>query len=133
MGLFPASLLMLSVANPEPADLGAKTTWIAQVPPGATATPTQLLLKTEKSGSPPGTRLLMCRVRLPVFVTVTVWAGLCVPTLWLPKLRPEGEIETIAGCTPVPETETDNGPLLESLPMVSVAEPGPAVRGANSI
>jgi hypothetical protein len=53
VGLLAASLPMLSVADPGPADFGANSTWIEQLPPGTTPVPdTQLLSNVKKSGSP---------------------------------------------------------------------------------
>ena len=63
-------------------------------------------------------RLLMCSVEPPVLVTVTVWAGLSVPTTRLPKLMLAGETEAVAGIMPVPESDTlAEIPLSESAPV----------------
>lgn len=129
-GLLPASLMMVSVAEPGPRDRGANATSIKQVAPGDIPAPMgQLLLKMVKSASPLIARLLICSGPVPVSVTATLCAGLWVPTAWFPKVKADGETEAVAGLTPVPERATDTGPFEALLPMVSVAEPGPAESG----
>ena len=48
--------------------------------------------------------LLIVSDPFPVFVSVTVWVGLVVPTTWTAKLRLVGESIT-AGCVPTPVRE----------------------------
>jgi hypothetical protein len=52
---------------------------------------------------------------------------------WCPErtLRLDGDAES-AKSTPVPESDTETGPLMASLPIVSVAEPAPAECGKNT-
>lgn len=59
---------------------------------------------------PPRPTLLMVMSALPLLVRVTVWAGLVVPTFWLPKLRLLGlKVTAGAGVVPVPLRVTDCG------------------------
>ena len=127
-GLLLASLLMVSVAEPEPTDLGPNATWMMHVLPAPRA-PRQPLVVTRKSRSPLIDAALMVIAPDPVLVTDTVCDGLCAPTAWLPKLTAVGDTEAVAGLTPVPERGTETEPLLASLVMVNVAEPIPEVRG----
>src|SRR5581483_11691938 len=132
-GLFAASLLIVSVADPAPAECGKNTTWVEQLPPGATKEPaTQFPDRMKKSGSPLTSTLLMCSIVPPVLVTVTVWVGLSVLTTTLPKLRLVGETAATGGFAPVPEMGTETGLFAASLPIVSVAEPAPAECGKNT-
>ena len=41
----------------------------------------------------------MVKLMLPVFVSITCWGVLVMPTVWLPKLRLVGESETMVPCT----------------------------------
>jgi hypothetical protein len=66
----------------------------------------QLSLVTEKSFAsvPVTVRLVMVKVAVPVFVSVTVWAALGLPN-WLVKVKLAG-VKEATGATPVPERPT---------------------------
>ena len=120
------TLLLETVSDPlrAPVAVGWKVIWIVQVAPGARLAGQVLLW--EKS---PVTLIDdICRVPLPVFESVTVWAVLAVFTSWSAKLRLAGDSEAMA-VVPWPVR------LVEALilPDVIDKEPvlGPDVKGEN--
>ena len=81
-GLLAALSITEIVAVRVPVAVGRKSTCKVHDDPVATNVPTHWsLLSAKSSGSfPPCRSPLMKRAALPVFVRVTVWAGLIVPT-----------------------------------------------------
>jgi len=72
----------------------------------------------------------MVNVRVPVFVSVTVWGALMVPTVWGAKVRLVFESESVVACsrTETPESVTAMSSLPSSLksPTATELEPAPA-------
>jgi hypothetical protein len=64
-----------------------------------------------------------------LFFTVTIFAALVVPTVWLAYVRLAGVTDT--GTTPAPVKLTDCGPFDAPSLIVTVAVYGAAVDGAN--
>src|SRR5437899_400098 len=86
-----------------PDAVGENVTLMAQFPPTAKELP-QLLVWAK---SPLATMLLMARVAVPVFDSVTVCAALVVPTVWLAKVSEVGErLAVVVGAVPVPVRPT---------------------------
>jgi hypothetical protein len=76
-------------------------------------------------------KLLMLSATVPVFVTVTGWGGLVVPTSWWLKLRLVGETLGAGRRTPVPLSGTVWG-LLASLSLTErLADSEPTIVGVN--
>ena len=105
---------------------GLKVTLIAQLAPGAILVPQVFVWLNW----PVTAMLLMVRVPVPVFVSVTVWALLVVKTTWVEKVRLVGESVT-AGCVPAPVRATVCGLLAELSVVVSVAVRVPDSVGVN--
>ena len=103
-GLPPPVSFTFRVALREPAVAGLKVNVTLQLADGPSVEPHlfEVMLKSV-AFVPDFVMPLMVTELLPVFVTVTVCAGLVVPTLMLPKLR-------LAGVTvitvPVPDNDT---------------------------
>src|SRR5690242_5678463 len=68
-----------------PVVAGAKSTWMVQEEPAATAVFEQVS-DTIANGAPTAAAP-MFSVSVPLFVTVTGWLGAVVPMTWLPKAR----------------------------------------------
>src|SRR5208337_3254660 len=100
-------------------------------PPAATV-PAQVVVSGKSPGLfPVTTKLVMPKTELPLFVKVSVWAGLFVPTGWLPNARVVAERPT-PGAVPVPDKLSVWG-----LPAALSMNPTDAVRvpaalGANA-
>jgi hypothetical protein len=79
-----------------PVAVGVKVTLMVQSAPAATLVP-QVFVWAKSPGSVPVMlTLVILRLTLPTFVSVTVFAALVCPTLTLPKFSPPG-----ANCTAV--------------------------------
>jgi len=76
--------------------------------------------------------LVIVKLALPIFDSVTVWAVLVLPTLTLPKLRLVGETVTMAALPePVPARETVCGlPPPLSATLID-ADSEPSAKGAK--
>jgi len=123
-------LVMLNVAEREPAAVGVKTTLAVQVAEAARAVP-QVVEEIEKSaGSVPERDGALRVTELPlVFEIVTVCEVLFASTLTLPKDTVLGEMVTLP--VPVPDNETSWG-LPEPVSVItSVAVRVPVVVGLN--
>src|SRR5262249_56729449 len=100
-GLVGALSLNVNVPLRTPIRVGVKVTLTVQLAPGATVVP-QVLLPMAKS--PLMLILLTLSVPAPVFVSVTTFPGLVVPSTLLPKARLVADSVTAGGaCTPVPK------------------------------
>src|SRR5436305_1826137 len=86
-GLPEALSVTLELPVRVPDAVGVNVTLMLQFPPDASEPP-QLSVSAK---SPLATMLLMVRVAVPVFDSVTVCAALVVPTLWLAKVSEVGE------------------------------------------
>jgi hypothetical protein len=127
-GLAGALSLIVSEPVRDPEALGVKVTETAQFAPGLSE-PAQVLVSLK---SPLAAMLLIVIVPLPVFVRVTVWAALLVPTAWLPKFKLVG-LKLAAGWVPVPPSGINCGlPGAVMLSwMLTSADRFPGVLGAN--
>ncbi len=74
---------------------------MVQLAPWATEVPQLLLCEKSPLLVPPKEMLVMFKVALPLFDSVTVWAGVVLPSDWLPKARLPGDRPT-AGAVPTP-------------------------------
>jgi hypothetical protein len=129
-GLPAALSKMLTVAVRVPAAVGVNVMLIVQLPPAATELP-QVVVSGKSPGLSPVTiKLVMPKRVLPLFVKLTVCAGLLVPTSWLPKVRVEGE-RPIPGAVPVPVRLSVWGLLAALSVNVTEAVRAPAALGAN--
>jgi len=101
---------MLTDAVRVPLAVGVKVTLMVQFPPAGTGTPTTQVPVDAHAKSPGFVPTMLTAVKfsaaLPVFVSVTVWAALVVPTFWLLKVRLVGAKETPA-VPPAPVNGTD--------------------------
>ena len=81
-GLLGASSVKESGAVRLPAAPGVNVTPTVHEPPGATVAPLQVFALMAKSAAfvPVIEAAFMCRLAVPLLVTVTVWAVLVVPT-----------------------------------------------------
>jgi hypothetical protein len=76
----PAVLSMtVTEAVRGPLSVGAKVTVMVHIPPGGRPDP-HVLCWLKSLAFVPVTSMLLVNVRVPVFVSVTVWAALMVPT-----------------------------------------------------
>src|SRR5438128_2680724 len=110
-----------------PAAAGVKVTLIAQLAPAATVFP-QVLVWAK---SPFAVTLVRLSAVPPVLVSATACAALVVPTVWLPKLRLDGDKLTTAGVFPTPVRLTLCGLPLALSVILSVPVPVPAAVGAK--
>src|SRR5690242_11413537 len=113
-GLAGASSVKERDALRAPVAVGAKVTLTVQVALTATVAPVQVSALLPKSPAlvPVKPTEVICKLVLPLLVTVTVWAGLVVPVPWLPKLRLVGlKLVPGARATPVPLRATVCGLL----------------------
>lgn len=116
LGLVGALLLSVSVAVRVPRAVGVNTMLTVQFADGARLAPQLLLwLKSPVTVNPE-----IRSVPVPVFLSITFWAPLDVPTCWDANERDVPENEA-PGTTPVPFKETDEGdpgksPLIASVP-----------------
>jgi len=100
---------------------------ILHMPPGGTLEPHELVwLK-----SPVVTMLVTIRGEPPVFVKLTVCAGLVVPTNVEAKVRVTGERRTAGAATPVPVKSTTWGLPAALSVMVRAAMLGPGAVGVK--
>jgi hypothetical protein len=76
-------------------------------------------------------KLLMLIANAPVFVTVTGWEALVVPTGWLLKLRLVGETLGAGRRTPVPLNATVRGLPGSLLLTERLADSAPTIVGVN--
>jgi hypothetical protein len=120
---------MNTVDERAPLEVGLKITVTVHVPLGATVP--QLFVCEKSPAFPPTIETDDTDSdTVPVFVTVTAWPLVGVPTLELPKLREEGDKPTV-GRTPVPDRLTVRGDPVESSVTVSVAVRDPVPVGVN--
>jgi hypothetical protein len=96
-GTCVALLVMLTVPFLEPVPDGENTTFAVQEAPTARGNKAAQLSVSEKSPVVVAAILLICSVE--VFVSVTCWDVLFVPTPWLLKLRDAGEAVSPGGIT----------------------------------
>lgn len=130
-GLPLALSAMLTDALREPTAVGVNVTLRAQLAPDATLLPQLFVWEKSAESVPVRPRLVMLRVAVPVFESVTLCGALVVPTFCWPNVRLEGERLTTGAATPVPVKPTVCGlPLALSL-IVSVALREPAAAGVN--
>jgi len=75
--------------------LGSNSTLTVQVFPADTVASAQVSVPTMKSAmfAPPGVTVVIAKLVVPVFVTVSVIALLVVPCVWFPKASGLGEAE----------------------------------------
>ena len=129
-GLPAALSKMLTVAVRVPAAVGVNVMLIVQLPPAATELPQVVVSGKSPGSSPVTTKLVMPKMVLPLFVKLTVCAGLLVPTSWLLNVRFEGETPT-PGAVPVPVRLSVWG-LLAALSVNATEAPRvPVAVGAN--
>jgi hypothetical protein len=82
---------MLKAAAREPATVGLKTSVTVQLAPAVSVDPQVFDVSVKSCGSAPVSVMeVMPTEIVPVFVMVTVWGGLVVPTATLPKLMLAG-------------------------------------------
>ena len=132
--LLAASLVRSSRASGcDPVLVGLNATSIVHVDPARScwAVHPSLAIVYWVSSVPASTAPEIERMSVPVFVTVTRWAALVVPTRWLPKSC-EFIDDVMAPRIPVPETETWSTAGAPSLEISSVAARLPEVVGANA-
>src|SRR5262245_21818069 len=80
-GLSGALSVMVMAAVRSPFPLGVKTTPMVQWAPGATLVPQVLVWLKSVAFVPVTAMLVICNVRLPVLVRVTVWLALGLRTV----------------------------------------------------
>ena len=90
-GLPGALLEMVMLPLREPPAIGAKVTLIVQLAAAATLVLHVLVCAKSAGFVPPTVILVIVSGALPVFVKVTRWAALLVPTFWVLKLRLVGD------------------------------------------
>ncbi len=73
-----------------PAALGVKVMLAVQDAPAANENGQLVVNEKSLALLPVNEPLTNCRAKVPVFVTVKVCAALCVPTVWLAKVKLEG-------------------------------------------
>ena len=101
-GLLSTLAVMSTEALLWPFVVGLKVALMVQLAPTARLLP-QVLDSLKSCGSePPNKILLMVKVAVPVFVMVTVWGALVMPTFSFPNGRPAVD-KLIFGCVPVPD------------------------------
>ena len=122
--IFPAVVVMLSIAERMPAAVGVNVTWIVQFAPAARLE--QLLVWAK---SPAALTLETVTDELVPLLTVTVCAALVVFTVWLVNVRLVGEAVTLPALAPVPLSDTERFPAV--VVMLSVPERVPAAVGVN--
>ena len=101
-----------------PAAVGAKSTWMVQDEPAATAVLEHPSVAIAKGA--PAVAVPIFKTEEPEFVTMTDWLADVVPTSWLPKARLDADSET-AGWTACPLSATVCGELEASSWKASVA------------
>ena len=90
-GLPVALSVKVSVALKDPLAAGVKVTLILQLAPAATLDP-QLFVSAKSLGFVPAIEIaVILKAALPELLNVTVWAELVVATVWLAKVRLDGE------------------------------------------
>jgi len=99
-GLFAASSLKVNVPLRTPITVGVKVTLTVQLLPGASVVPQVLLLIAK---SPLIVMLLIFSVVVPVFVSLTTFAELVVPSTLLLKASFVAESATVAVLPPPPQ------------------------------
>src|SRR3989338_2060143 len=119
----PASLAIETVSPAAPTASGAKVTSKVTKLPGAMGESAGRL--RAKPAAPPRLLELTVRSALPVLLMVTVCGPLVEPTSRFPKLKLAG-LTSMAGATPVPESETVGEPASLVTVTVSPARPVPA-------
>src|SRR6266849_10650600 len=119
-----------SVPLAAPVAVGAKSTWMVQLAPGAITVFEQPSVAIAKGA--PTAADAMFKVPVPEFVTITDWLADLVPTTWFPKARLEADRDT-AGWTPLPLTATVCGAFDASSLKVRVPLNVPRLAGAKPI
>ena len=100
----PAVLsVMVTEAVRGPLSVGANVTVMVHLPLDGRLELHVLIWLKSLAFVPVTAKLLMVNVRVPVFVSVTVWGALKVPTAWLAKVRLVFESESVVACS---RTET---------------------------
>src|SRR5438132_160103 len=117
---------MFTVAARTPVAAGVKLTLIVQLAPGATEpAPVGQVLSAAKAKSAACAPVMVMLVRFsgapPLLVSVTLCAGLVVPTRCSPNALLVAESVAVGGVTPVPVSDTDCGLPAASSVMVTVA------------
>jgi hypothetical protein len=128
----PAVLsMMVTEAVRGPLSVGAKVTVMVHLPPDGRLESHVLIWLKSLAFVPVTATLLMVNVRAPVFVSVTVWGALIVPTAWGAKVRLVFESESVVACSrtetvAVLESATAMSSLPSSLKSPTATELGPA-------
>jgi hypothetical protein len=130
----PATLLLLSVMVKEAVRLaaaeGVNVTENVQLPPAGSELQ-QVVVSAKSPGlAPVNAMLLMDKAAFPVLLSVTVWAALVVPRLWLLKARLVG-VTLPTGALPVPVKLTVCGLLTALSVMLIEAVRLPMAAGLN--
>ena len=125
----PAFEATVTVADRAPVAPGVKVRTIEQVPPGATAA-TQPDAVNSVGLTPPSVSPVMLSGPVPVFVTVTVFAGGVVPTRTSPKAADVADSAS-TGWTPLPDRATAGAVVAASLTTCRLAVRAPVAPGAK--
>ena len=104
---------------------------MVQLAPDAKLVP-QLFENTNDEASAPVTlMLLIVKVGLPVFFSVTLWEALVLPTSRLPKERLVADRDTVVSADPVPLSAMLCGEPVALSVIVTLAVNAPDVAGAK--
>jgi len=101
----PLSVIVIAPVR-APAAAGVNVTEIVHCP-GLATVARQLLVSLK---SPLALMVVIARLLVPVFESVTVCVVLAIPTVWLPKFSIDGESPT-PGAVPVPVSARTNWPV----------------------
>jgi hypothetical protein len=102
----PAALSdALRVALRVPLAEGVKVTLMGHVASAATELPHVLVSAKSPALAPVSMMLVMLSGAPPLFVIVTAWALLVVPSDWLANVKLAGDKTAVAAATPVPDSE----------------------------
>jgi hypothetical protein len=126
----PLRSLTVNVAVRLPVAVGSNVTLMVQLVAGASGE-THMFVGLKSPGSFPLSAMpvIVSEAVVLLFFTVTVFAALVVPTVWLANVSVRGV--TVTEITPVPDSGTCCG-LVEALSVItSVALSAPAADGAN--
>jgi len=130
-GLPLALSVMLSEAVRLPLAEGVNFTLIVQLAPAATELPHVLVCAKLLALAPVSAMLVMLSVAPPLFVSVTAWALLVVPSAWLANVMLGGDKLAVGCATPVPDSGMLIVGLLALLMIDMVPVTLPPTAGAN--
>lgn len=129
VGVLELSVMAIAAVR-VPDAVGAKSPWIAQLPPAAMFAPQLFVNRNDDALAPVTVMLVIERAVPPVLVSVTCCVALVVPTAWLAKVRLVAD-SVGGGMNPVPLSAILWGELTALSAIVMAAVSAPSAAGAK--